>query len=102
MFITIVTTCRSSYGPVVIEELLTACDAPAKLGNEAMEFKGYETRDRGHRFRFRLGEDCAEHIRKVTEFIIEHWKRCDGIETEGSAPPSKRERDLQARIRALR
>ena len=106
-FIAAVLTLRESlaaatekYG--VVEELSGFFDIPATLGRHIMEFKGYETRDRGHRFRFRLGEDCAEHIRKVTEFIIEHWKRCDGIETEGSAPPSKRERDLQARIRALR
>ncbi|CAK0895928.1 unnamed protein product, partial [Prorocentrum cordatum] len=85
-----------------IEEFLTKYDVPKKLGREVLEFRAYETRDKGHRFRFRLVEGGDPLVKAVVEIIVRVWMQAGGEEVLGSAPASKRERKLQARIKRMK
>ena len=85
----------------LIEKILTEFDTPSKLGRHILEFRGYETKERGHRFRVNVNPAAPEDLRKALDLIFKDWA-AKGEEVIGPAPPSKRERQIQARIRRLR
>ena len=85
-----------------IEEFLKKYDVPKKLKREVLEFRGYETRDTGHRFRFRILEGGDSLVKEAVEIIIRVWEQAGGEEVLGAAPMSKRERKLQARIKQMK
>ncbi|CAK0792338.1 unnamed protein product [Prorocentrum cordatum] len=72
-----------------------------KLGRHILEFRGYETKGRGHRFRVNVNPTAPEDFRKAFDLIFKDWATKEE-EVMGPAPPSKRGGQMQARIRRLK
>ena len=86
----------------IIEETLTRFPETVKLGRNVLEFRGYETRERGHRFRYRLGEDVPDQLKEAVGIVTKIWEGANGEEILGQAPANKRERNFQGRIKRMK
>ncbi|CAK0899926.1 unnamed protein product, partial [Prorocentrum cordatum] len=86
----------------IIEETLKRFPEPVKVGRDVLEFWGYEAREKGHRFRYRLGEDVPAQIKEAVGIVTQIWEGASGEEILGQAPANKRERNLQGRIKRMK